>query len=194
MSTYPPRSYQGLIDRLSWDYPREIVLSVCSQFEPSKSSITRSEDDWVRIFGYLYADLQIHSMMRGFIQSIAQTLPLSQIHRYRIDWRTKSVDTRLPREVGATHVTDMSIWFYGNGDSLTSEEKSLITEWLQPIAFFIKGEHVEWGTKAIDQVKYFTADGKIETKDDEWWTEKLPLWDLTRKATSSQRGTRESKL
>jgi carboxylesterase type B len=188
---YPPNSYQGLIERLSWDYPRDIVLSVCSQFEPSS---TRSEDDWVQIFGYLYADLQIHSTMRGFVQSIAQTLPLSKIHRYRIDWRTQSVDKILPREMGATHGTDMSIWFYGNGETLTSAEKSLIGGWLQPIASFIKGEDVEWGAKAINQVKYLTARGKVEIKDDEWWNEKLQLWELTRKATSSQQGTSESKL
>jgi carboxylesterase type B len=192
--TYPPNSYQSLVDRLSWDYPRDIVLAVCSQFKPLNSSPPRSADDWIKIFGHLYADLQIHSTMRGFVQSIARTLPLSNIHRYRIDWRTRSVDKRLPRNLGATHATDMSIWFFGNGDVLTSEEKALITRWLQPVSAFIKGNKVDWGTETIKQVRYLTADGKIEVKDDEWWNTKLPLWDLTQKATVSQRNPRDSKL
>jgi carboxylesterase type B len=192
--TYPPNSYQSLVERLSWDYPRDIVLAVCSQFEPTNSSPQKSGEDWIKIFGYLYADLQIHSTMRGFIHSIAQTLPVSNIYRYRIDWRTRSVDKRLPRNLGATHATDMSIWFFGNGDTLTSEEKERVTDWLQPLSAFIKGDKVDWGTETVKQVRYLTADGKIEIKDDEWWSTKLALWDLTREATVSSRAPRESKL
>lgn len=191
---YPPDSYEALVERLTWDYPRDIVLSACSQYEPSKSSTIKSENDWVSTFGYLYADLQIHSTMRGFIQSIAQTLPISHIHRYRIDWRTKSVDQRLPREVGATHATDMSIWFYGNGETLTPEEKSIVREWIHPLARFIKGEDVAWGTANVNQVRYLRADGGIEIRDDEWWTSKMHLWDLTFKATNSPPRHRESQL
>jgi len=193
-NTYPPKSYWGLIDRLSWDYPRDIVLSVCSQFEPSKAAPPKSDDEWTNIFGFLYADLQIHSTLRGLVQSISRTLPVSHIHRYRINWRTRSVDKRVPRELGATHASDLSIWLFGNGDALATEEKELVKEWLQPVSAFIKGEKLDWGTENVKQVRYLTADGKIEIKDDEWWDTKLPLWDLTRKATVSQRSPRDSKL
>lgn len=180
---YPPNSYESLVDRLSWDYPRNIAVAVS---EPFKSQ-PRSDDEWKDIFGRLYADLQIHSTMRGFIQSIGAEVPLDRIHRYRIDWRTQSVDKRLPPEVGATHGTDMSIWFFGNGDTLTESEKSLIRQWLTPVAAFLKGEDFDWGTRSLTEVKYLTAEAEILIKEDEVWEEKLSLWDITKQVTNSRR-------
>jgi hypothetical protein len=88
----------------------------------------------------------------------------------------------------------MSIWFFGNGDVLTPEEKELVTRWLQSVSAFVKGKKVDWGTETMKQVRYLTAEGKIEIKEDEWWNTKMPLWDLTRKATISKRSPRDSKL
>lgn len=98
-NVFPPNSYESLVDRLSWDYPRDIAVAICSPYKTSISSPARSASDWMEIFGKLYADMQIHSTMRGLVQSVSQTLPLSHIHRYRIDWRTKNVDERLPPEL-----------------------------------------------------------------------------------------------
>src|SRR6187402_3254107 len=125
-NSFPPDSYEGLVDRLSWDFPRQVAIAVSSQYKPPNTLQSRSKEEWKDIFGNIYADIQIHSTMRGFIQAIHQELPLSHIHRYRIDWRTESVDKRLPKDLGATHATDLSIWLFGNGDTLTEPEKTLI--------------------------------------------------------------------
>jgi carboxylesterase type B len=77
-NVYPPNSYESLVDRLSWDYPRDIAIAIST---PYSSSTPRTEEQWKTVFGKLYADMQIHSTMRGFIQSIIPTLPLSHIHR-----------------------------------------------------------------------------------------------------------------
>lgn len=186
-TAFPPKSYKQLVSRLNWNYPEKIVNAICA---PYKGNQTRTSDEWADIFGKLYADMQIHSTMRGFVQSIAQTLPQSCIHRYRIDWRTESVDKRLPRKLGATHTTDLSIWFFGNGDTLTAPEKRLIKEWLVPIAEFVKGKKTEWYTNDLNQVRYLTKEGTIKIKDDEVWVEKLPLWELTQATTQEQNSTR----
>lgn len=182
-TAYPPKSYKQLIGRLSWNYPEKIVNAVCAPF---KGDETKNSEERADIFGKLYADMQIHSTMRGFIQSIAQTLPLSHIHRYRIDWRTESVDKKVSRELGATHTTDLSIWFFGNGDILADSEKSLVKEWLIPVAQFVKGEKVEWHTYDMKRVRYLTNERTIEIKDDDVWYEKLPLWELTQATTKKE--------
>jgi carboxylesterase type B len=193
-NSYPPKSYEDLVDRLSWDYPRRIATAICSSYKPSKASPLRSEEDWKKIFGKLYADMQIHSTMRGFLRCIGTTLPLSHIHRYRIDWRTQSVDKRLPRGFGATHATDMSIWFFGNGDTLTSSEKVIIKKWLHPLEAFISGSAVIWGTQSLKEVRYLTASGDIEVRDDEWWDSKLPLWSVTKEVTNTRSTTATPRL
>jgi carboxylesterase type B len=174
---YPPDSYDALVDRLSWDYPRHIAEAVC---EPYRSAGHRN---WMDTFGKLYADMQIHSTMRGFLRCISAAVPLDHIHRYRIDWRAQCIDKRLPPEVGATHGTDLAIWWFGNGDSLTHLEKDLIREWLKPVGAFLSGENIDWGTKSLKDVKYLTADGKVEIKEDEIWEDKLLLWETTKTVT-----------
>lgn len=181
---YPPDSYNTLVDRLSWDYPQHIAEAVC---QPYRSA---GQVDWIEIFGKLYADIQIHSTMRGFLQCISSAVSLDYIHRYRIDWRAKCIDRRLPREVGATHGTDLAIWWFGNGDSLTDTEKELIREWLRPVGAFLKGENVDWGTKSLRDVKYLTADGKVEIMRDDIWQEKLPLWEVMKSATPPSAATK----
>ncbi|KAF4619032.1 hypothetical protein G7Y89_g14815 [Cudoniella acicularis] len=182
---YPPKSYEELVDRLAWDYPRYIATAISQPYRNSQK--LSSDSDWAQLFGKVYADMQIHSTMRGFIQSISKGLPLSHIHRYKIDWRTESVDQKVPREQGATHATDLSIWIYGNGDSLTVKEEGIIKEWLRPLASFLKGESVKWGTGSVGDVKYLSASGRTEVRTDEVWDEKIQLWDLTKRITRSQK-------
>lgn len=194
-NVYPPQSYEELIERLSWDYPRDVALAICKSYKLSPADVIATKVDWKDIFGKLYADMQIHSTMRGFIRSISQTLPLSHIHRYRIDWRTESVDKRLPKEVGATHGTDLSIWLFGNGDNLTGSEKILIKEFLRPIASFINSGEVRWGTKTPSQVRRITREGEIEISEDEVWDAKLPLWETATEVDTIRRSfTTASKL
>jgi carboxylesterase type B len=193
-NVFPPSSYEGLIDRLTWDYPHGIAKTVCEKYKPDPASPNPSTEYWIEVFGKLYADLQIHSTMRGFITAISSHVPLHNIYRYRIDWRTKSVDKRIPKELGATHGTDMSIWFFGNGDFLTEKEKGLLREWLKPMVAFINGNDAHWGTRSIRDVRYLTSNGKIEVREDTIFEEKLELWDLTKKVTSSKDSSRQSKI
>jgi hypothetical protein len=79
----------------------------------------------------------------------------------------------------------MSIWFFGNGDTLTSSEKVIIKKWLQPLEAFISGSDVIWGTQSLKEVRYLTAGGEIEVRDDEWWDSKLPLWNVTKEVTNT---------
>ncbi|KAM3074974.1 hypothetical protein ACMFMG_007563 [Clarireedia jacksonii] len=191
---YPPYSYESLVDRLSWDYPRSIALKVCQNLMPALELLPRSANDWTDEFGKLYADLQIHSTMRGFIEEISQHLPLDHIHRYRIDWRTQSVDKRLPKDLGATHGTDTSIWFFGDGDSLTDREKHIIQEWLKPMAAFIIGQDVDWGTRSLDEVRHLASDGTIDIKSDEVFEEKLRIWRNMKRAKRTRTVAMESKI
>jgi hypothetical protein len=69
---------------------------------------------------------------------------------------------------------------------LTGTEKELICEWLKPVASFIRGEKVNWGTSEVKEVRYLTGEGKIEIRDDEVWEEKLPLWNLTQQITRNR--------
>jgi carboxylesterase type B len=191
---HPPNSYESLINRLSWDYPHDIAVAISAPYKPSTSAPSRTEDEWAEIFGKLYADMQIHSTMRGFLNSIASSVPLPSINRYRIDWRTQSIDRMLPRDVGATHGTDLTIWLFGLGAGLTPPEKELIRKWLQPVTAFIKGEDFDWGTNSISQVRYLTAEGKIEIKEDEVWEGKLPLWNVTKQVTRSRASAAKAKF
>ncbi|KAF8851792.1 carboxylesteras-like protein [Acephala macrosclerotiorum] len=184
-NVYPPTSYDSLVERLSWDYPRHVAVAITAPYKSSPSSESRSTEYWKDVFGKLYADMQIHSSMRGYLNSISGTLPLSNIHRYRIDWRTVSVNKRLPKQLGAAHGTDMSIWFFGNGDGLTQAEKVLIKEWLEPVAAFIQGKPIDWGTTTLQQVRSITKDGEIKIGDDDSWEDKLPLWELTKQVTKT---------
>ncbi|TAQ84331.1 hypothetical protein B7494_g7339 [Chlorociboria aeruginascens] len=191
---FPPESYQGLIDRLSWDYPRDIAIAICEPWKPSSSHAPRLREEWMGIFGNLYTDMQIQSTMHGYIKCISTELTAESIYRYKIDWRTRSVDKVLPKEFGATHGTDLSIWLYGNGESLTADEKEIVREWLKPLGEFIRGDNVMWGTKSLSEVRTLTSDGRIEVKEDEVQERKLPLWNLTKEVTLSRPENRNFKL
>lgn len=186
---HPPSSFDGLVSRLCWDYPKNIVDAVC---EPVKDKRLLA-GEWANAFGRLYADLQIHSTSRGLVQCIAKELPAEHVFRYRIDWRTrnKEMEKWLPISLGATHSTDMSIWFYGGGAELHEGEKPIVKEWLKPMGAFLRGDIVEWGTEGIKQVRYLTSEGKIEIKDDEVWDEKIPLWEVTKNVTSTTKKPRK---
>ncbi|KAF7929192.1 uncharacterized protein EAE98_005111 [Botrytis deweyae] len=193
-NVFPPHSYERLIDRLSWDYPRSIATAVCAKYKPDHTSSNYPKEHWIEIFGKLYADMQIHSTMRGFLVAISSDVPIQSINRYRIDWRTESVDKRLPKIVGATHGTDMSIWFFGNGDLLNDNEKVLLRNWLKPMADFIQGNDFIWGTRSIKEVRFLTSDGKIQIRDDDIFQQSLELWNLSREVIESQIQIKQSKI
>jgi carboxylesterase type B len=99
------------------------------------------------------------------------------IHRYRIEWRAQCVDKRYPKAWGATHTGDMAIWFFGNGDILTDDEKSIASKaFLVPLSRFLRGEEMEWGIQHGMQVRTLRSDGSVVVKEDEMLDEGLKLW------------------
>ena len=79
----------------------------------------------------------------------------------------------------------MSIWFFSDGDALTASEKVIIRKWLQPLEASVSGKDVVWGTQSLKEVRYLMAVGEIEVREDEWWDNKLPLWNVTKEVTTT---------
>lgn len=118
----PPSSYEGLFERLRVEYPLAVTKTLMKLYCPAKA--LPSGSSWQDLFGRIYADVQVHMTERGFIASLAQTLPLSHIYRYCINWRPQCVDLFYPKEWGVTHGSDLAIWFYGSGANLLQMSKS----------------------------------------------------------------------
>lgn len=169
----PPSSRSELIERLSEEYDRKIVQKAMPLYEPASSS---GEINWQKVFGKMYADFQLHVPQRGLIAALTEHVPVSQLHRYEIDWRAEGIDWMLPRSLGVTHGTDMaSIWLY-NQSYLTESDQDIISKWLQPYAKFLSSEPVEWGTTTKTQVRALTRDGDIEISEDKRWKESNKRW------------------
>ena len=170
----PPSSYDGLVSRLSVEYPLATSKRLAKDYCPTKSVPRNST--WQDIFGRIYADVQVHMTERGLLASLTPTLPLSHIHRYRINWRAKMVDHMYPPEWGVAHASDMPIWFYGDGSSLEANEKPVIHEFLKPFLRYLKGEKMEWGTHSIKQARAILSNGSLGVVEDKDWERCLGVW------------------
>ncbi|KAL9117201.1 MAG: hypothetical protein Q9187_006266 [Circinaria calcarea] len=170
----PPSSHEGLFERLRVEYPLAVTKTLMKLYCPTKA--LPSGGSWQDLFGRIYADVQVHMTERGFIAALAQSLPLSHIYRYRIDWRPKCVDLFYPKEWGVTHGSDLTIWFYGNGASLASDERILIQQFLKPFAAYLKGEEPSWETQSIHQAKAILPNGSLGFLEDKEWDRCLQLW------------------
>ncbi|MCJ1284835.1 hypothetical protein MMC26_004172 [Xylographa opegraphella] len=170
----PPSSYESLVRRLAVEYPevasRKLAKLYCPGGHPAEGS------DWMETFGHIYADMQVHVTQRGLLAAISRTLPLSDILRYRINWRTKSVDNIGPPEMGVFHGSDLSIWFYGNRSGLPPDEQSTIRKFLEPFAAFLKGEEYEYGTGSIDEARTIQPDMSIAIVKDKEWQRCQRIW------------------
>ena len=180
----PPSSYEGLIDRLSVEYPRATCKLLGKIYCPDQLPIAGSS--WQDTFGFVYTDVQIYVTARGFIAALARTLPLNYIYRYRINWRAKCVDSIYPKKMGIAHASDLAIWFYGNGANLFPAEKKSAKRFLEPFAAFLRGDECEWGPKSIRQARALASDGSIEIVEDVDWERSLKVWDTLQNATLSK--------
>ncbi|MCJ1319561.1 hypothetical protein MMC15_004897 [Xylographa vitiligo] len=170
----PPSSYDSLVRRLSVEYPeaasRKLAKLYCPGGHPPEGS------DWTETFGHIYADMQVHVTARGLLAALFRTLPLSSILRYRINWRTKSVDEIAPPEMGVCHGSDLSIWLYGNGSGLLPDEQIVIQKFLEPFAAFLKGEEYEYGTGGIEEARAIQPDMSIAIVKDKDWKRCQRVW------------------
>lgn len=180
----PPSSYQALVDRLSVEYPRATAKALGRLYCPHRTPLVGG--NWQESFGRIYTDIQVYVTARGFIAALAKTLPLEYIYRYRINHRLQCVDRIYPREMGVTHGSDITVWFYGNGADLTASERTLLKEYLKPFGEFLRGEHVAWGTKSIRETRTITSDQRIEITVDEDWERGQRTWDALQSFTASK--------
>ncbi|SLM40710.1 Carboxylesterase, type B [Lasallia pustulata] len=180
----PPSSYQSLVDRLSVEYPRSTSKALARLYCPRKAPLVGG--NWQDTFGRIYTDIQVYVTARGFISALAKTLPLENIYRYRINHRLQCVDGIYPREMGVTHASDITIWFYGNGAEVTASEQSLLKEYLKPFGEFLRGEQVPWGTQSIEETRTITSDQRIEITVDEDWERGRRVWDTLQSFIASK--------
>ena len=189
----PQPGFDNLFHRLEADYPRAAVEALMKDYFPDRKLGSKYKT-WHEAFGHVYADVQIHALERGMADALAKHGAGHLLHRYRIEWRAKCVDKKVPREYGPTHTSDLPIWFWGNGDGLTADEKTVVTEAFQkPLAQFLKGEAVQWGTEGDLQIRTLKQDGRIVIEDDERLQEGLKLWNALDQVSVPRR-PRESKL
>jgi carboxylesterase type B len=191
----PPKpGYDNMLDRLHADYPYEACKVLMQHYFPHRK-LEAKYKTWQEVFGHIYADVQIHSLVRGMVDALSKSGAGDLIHRYRIEWRAKCVDKKLPVAWGASHTSDMPLWFWGNGDNLGGEERIIATTaFHEPLSSFLKGEEMGWGTKGgSKQIRTLKNDGKVVIEEDTRLEEGLALWDKLKKAGATG-ALRESKL
>jgi carboxylesterase type B len=173
----PKPGYDNMLYRLEADYPREACRILMSHYFPHHKLPSKYKS-WQAAFGHIYADVQIHALRRGMIHELAQHGAGDFIHRYRIEWRAQCVDKELPKHFGVTHGSDMAIWFWGNGNDLTGEEKRIATKvFHNPLMKYLKGEEMEWGTQHAMQLRTLKSDGSVTIEEDTRLDEGLKLWE-----------------
>jgi carboxylesterase type B len=172
----PGPSYNALSARFQADYPKEAVKSIMKFYFPDQKLPARWKD-WNEAFGKVYANMQIHVSERGFINGLVKGGATDLIDRYRIEWRAECADETSPRSFGATHGSDMPIWWYGDGRDLTFQEQSIVRKaLLGNLAQFIAGKKMNWETNGPYQIRRFKADGSIDITTDPLWNEALEDW------------------
>ena len=188
----PQPGYANLAHRLEADYPRAAVQVLMKHYFPDHK-LPQRFSSWSEAFGHIYADVQIHALERGMADGLIRHGAGALLHRYRIEWRAKCVDKKIPVKYGPTHTSDLPIWFWGNGDDLTSGEKRIVADAFQkPLAQFLRGEEVQWGTQSETQIRTLKKTGEVAVEDDERMQDAVALWKIL--SSVSSRPPRESKL
>ena len=173
----PPKpGYENMLYRLEADYPREACKVLMSHYFPNRK-LPSKYTSWQAVFGHIYADVQIHALRRGMVNTLVKHGAGDLIHRYRIEWRAQCVDKELPEHFGASHGSDMAIWFWGNGSDLSEGEKNIaLKTFHEPLSRFLKGEKMEWGTQHAMQLRTLKSDGNVAIEEDTRLDEGLKLW------------------
>ncbi|KAJ4371427.1 hypothetical protein N0V83_004644 [Neocucurbitaria cava] len=178
----PPKpGYDNMLQRLEADYSHEACKVLMSQYFPNRK-LPQKYKSWQAAFGHIYADVQVHALERGMVDALVKHGAGDLIHRYRIEWRAKCVDQQMPRNWGASHASDLAIWFYGNGSRLSEKEKEIVTKaFHEPLSTFLRGETMDWGTAHTLQLRTLKSDGTLAIEDDTRMHEGLNLWNSLKK-------------
>jgi len=184
----PPPGLHNLLRRFEADYARRVVDVVRRAYFPQGTLPPRFRD-WGHAFGAVYADLQVHASERGLVDALARHGAAHLVQRYRIEYRVGVADTKTPLEWGATHAADMFLWWFGDGYVLEPEEKKAIREGLlDGFAKFVGGGDPGWGVKAPMECKRLKADGSVDIWRDDWWDEKISVWNELMKVMVDESG------
>jgi carboxylesterase type B len=191
---FPPKAntLDALRTRLIADYPECVVDALISLHYP-RNQLPPGCQNWTPdAWGRIYADMQVHHMQRGLIHALTDNtagVDASRlIYRYRIEFRAKCIEKGIPLEWGVTHSSDYPLWFWGNGDVLTTAEKKCTEEaFIGPLSRFVKGDRevkgvdgFGWGTSGKG-VRAMKADGEVEIRgDDALWEEGVKVWKALR--------------
>jgi len=189
----PPKqnTRASTIERLEADYPAPAIEALMKRFYSPDGKLPTWQPckDWKDAYGRIYADLQVHAMERGFADRLVADGAGDLLHRYRIEWRAKCIDSIMPPEWGATHHTDIAIWLWGNGigDGLLEAEKPIVAAMLKPFAAFLEGKKVDWGADAgKGEIRRLTAEGKVDVWEDGDWERGLEVWRISREVLKKE--------
>lgn len=172
----PPSSYDSLVSRLAVEYSKHKAEKLARIYCVDRK-LPEWAGSWQDVFGRVYADFQVHVTERGLVATLASTLPLSSVHRYRIEWRAQCTDLVMKPQMEVAHGSDLEIWWFGNGKQLLAGEKQLVSDFLEPWSRFLKGESADWGTKSIDEVRMIGPSGtRVDIRTDEHWDRCLKIW------------------
>ncbi|QDS68274.1 hypothetical protein FKW77_010638 [Venturia effusa] len=192
----PSPSANTIFKRLTADYPAHICQALARHYSPT-GHLPPGCTTWKEAFGKIYAEVQIHATQRGFISALHRHGAGHLVHRYRIDWRSKTANT--PKRFGATHGADMAVWFFGDGKALPENEEKIVRDaFIDDLARFIRGERMQgWEGLKADEARLLKADGTVGVCKDEQWEEGVKVWDAIMNApvtTLMTVGREQSKL
>ncbi|KAF2138462.1 uncharacterized protein K452DRAFT_276868 [Aplosporella prunicola CBS 121167] len=180
---YPPATdtLGALAARLEVDYPAAACDALIRHYSPT-GALPPPATDWRDAFGRVYADVQIHALLRGFADKLWRDGEAPVLLRYRVDFVTRSARAMFPPGWGATHTTDLALWFLGNGvrGGLAEREKQVARgALLDPLARFLRGEvDVGWGAVGGPrEVRRLREDGEVEVWLDEDWEKGVAVWE-----------------
>jgi carboxylesterase type B len=190
----PTNNLAGLFERLQADYPLPACEALVKHYYPG-GRLPDGVKDWREAFGRLYADIQIHHLERGMINSLIKHGAGHLVYRYRMEWRAQCCDEKVPRSWGVTHATDLKIWFWGDGSDLSRKEKAIVKKAFNDnLAKFVKNGEMDWGTTHPLQIRTLKADGSVEIEDDGRMEEGLRVWEVLKRASVMGTSMKDSKL
>jgi carboxylesterase type B len=190
----PTNNLAGLFERLQADYPLPACEALVKHYYPG-GRLPDGVKDWREAFGRLYADIQIHHLERGMINSLIKHGAGHLVYRYRMEWRAQCCDEKVPRSWGVTHATDLKIWFWGDGSDLSRKEKVIVKKAFNDnLAKFVKDGEMDWGTTHPLQIRTLKADGSVEIEDDGRMEEGLRIWEVLKRAGVMGASMKDSKL
>ncbi|KAF2749857.1 paraben-hydrolyzing esterase precursor [Sporormia fimetaria CBS 119925] len=174
---HPPKNtLDSLFQRLQADYPLSACKALVKHYY-SDGKLPKNCKTWKDAFGHMYADIQIHHLERGMADALVRHGAGDLLSRYRIEWRAKCCDKKWPKNWGATHGSDMAIWFWGNGEKLGAEEKRVVREaFHDKLGRFLRGEDMHWGTEHPLHIRRLKPDGTVVCEADDRLERGLEVW------------------